>query len=287
MTNLESLGRHSPFMTFLDVSFLSCIIDVLACLLYNLKLLAVLAISQLFTWLVACTKWHETNRTTHCMCSSICTTASLYRLTAYHNPSLCSGMDWIIIDGPRCQAKQKILALELSCIFKLRGHTRAVAERCAQADANTSFTFFHVLSSNLNQSLWEFCIIESKTGVAYQMSWNWNSYNADHVQKGILGMHLISSKSTSNCLHDLYFYRTLNDNILPCCTAYLVHTNTCSTTTYCILFNFWTFLTKEQLNLKSSHKFPQFSFPATLSDESSTPQSPRIMNRLEACERAG
>lgn len=140
------------------------------------------------------------------MCSSICTTAYLYRLTAvtaYHNPSLCSGMDWIIIDGPRCQAKQQILALELACIFKLRGHTRAVAERCTQADANTSFMFFHVLSSNLNQSLWEFYIIESKTGVAYQMSWNWNSgliwsYNADLVQKGILGMHLISLKSTSN-----------------------------------------------------------------------------------------
>lgn len=136
------------------------------------------------------------------MCSSICTAAYLYRLTAYHNPSLCSGMDWIIIDGPRCQAKQKILALELSCIFKLRGHTRAVAERRTQAEANTSFMFFHVLSSNLNQSLWEFYIIESKTGGAYQMSWNWNSgliwrYNADHVQKGIPGMHLFSSKSTS------------------------------------------------------------------------------------------
>ena len=60
MTNLESLGRHSPFMTFLDVSVLSCIImilkSVLACLLYNLKLLSVLAISQLFTWRVACTE---------------------------------------------------------------------------------------------------------------------------------------------------------------------------------------------------------------------------------------
>ena len=106
--------------------------------------------------------------------------------------------------------------------------TRTYQGRCRTPYTGGCKYFLHVLSSNLNQSLWEFYIIESKTGVAYQMSWNWNSgliwsYNADHVQKGIPGMHLISLKSTSNCLHDLYFYRTLNYNILPCCISSTVH----------------------------------------------------------------
>ena len=163
------------------------------------------------------------------MCSSICTAAYLYRLTAYHNPSLCSGMDWIIIDGPRCQAKQKILALELSCIFKLRGHTRAVAERRTQAEANTSFMFFHVLSSNLNQSLWEFYIIESKTGsISNELKLKFRpnmTIQCRSCSKGYSGNASDFFEINFNCLHDRYFCRTLNYNILPCCissTVYMV-----------------------------------------------------------------